>query len=80
MAECLHFVDVEGIPASSADTLPLFYQAVCSLVLHREVIDHRCSLFYLDLKLDIFTSALFFVIFDMSFFMFFQINVDIFCW
>jgi len=38
MAECLHFVDVEGIPTSSEEKLPLFYQAVCSLILQREVL------------------------------------------
>lgn len=35
--ECLHLVDVEGIPVSSPDKLPSFYQAICSLILHREV-------------------------------------------
>ena len=37
MAECLHFIDVEGIPVKSADELTSFYQAVSSLILANEV-------------------------------------------
>jgi len=38
MAECLHLIDAAGIPVDSANELPLFYQAVSSLILQNEVI------------------------------------------
>jgi len=41
ITECLHFVDVEGIPVNSADQLSSFYQAICSLILNRKVLDYQ---------------------------------------
>jgi len=38
MAECLHLIDAAGIPVDSANELPLFYQAISSLILQNEVI------------------------------------------
>jgi len=38
VAECLHLIDAAGIPVHSANELPLFYQAVSSLILQNEVI------------------------------------------
>jgi len=49
MAECLHVIDVEGIPASSADKLSSYFQYVCSLILHREVFAH-CQLLLFAFK------------------------------
>jgi len=38
VADCLHFIDVDGIPVGCSDKLSPFYQAVSSLILHNEVI------------------------------------------
>jgi len=42
VTECLHVIDVEGIPVDSANELPSFYQAVSSLILKNEVM-FNCS-------------------------------------
>jgi len=38
VAECLHFINVEGIPVGSSEKLSSFYQVVSSLILLKEVV------------------------------------------